>query len=162
MILLELERTFFRLLNSADKEALFEVYSDKDAMQYRTTPPFETRDEIDTYLEQVEQENLSGKKFRCAFVHTETNQFMGTAVYTLLDTTTAEIGFSIGRAFWKGGYGTEGTWGLIELIKQREPQIQRIVGIAQTANEKSVRMMERMNFTFVKEEGNNSYFEFLL
>ncbi|WP_353103375.1 GNAT family N-acetyltransferase [Myroides odoratus] len=162
MILLELERTSFRLLNSADKEALFEIYSDKDAMQYRTTAPFETQDEIDTYLEQVEQENLSGQKFRCAFVHTATNQLMGTAVYTLLDATSAEIGFSIGRSFWKGGYGTEGTWGLIELIKQREPQVQRIVGIAQTANEKSVRMMERMNFTFVKEEGNKSYFEYLL
>jgi len=162
MILLELERTFFRLLTPADKEALFEIYSDKDAMQYRTTAPFETLEEIDTYLEQVKQENLSGQKFRCAIVHTATNQLMGTAVYTLLDATSAEIGFSIGRTFWKGGYGTEGTLGLIELIKQKEPQIQRIVGIAQTANEKSVRMMERMNFTFVKEEGIKSYFEYLL
>lgn len=162
LMLLQLERTYFRLLHPTDKEALFEIYSDKEAMQYRTTPPFETIEEIDPYLAQVAQENQMGQKFRCAIVHTATNQLMGTAVYTLLDATTVEIGFSIGRSFWKGGYGTEGTWGLIELIKQREPQIKRIVGIAQKANEKSVRMMEHMHFTFVKEQENKIYFEYLL
>lgn len=158
-MLLEMERTFFRLLTLKDKEALFAIYSDKEAMQYRTTPPFETRDEIDAYLEQVEQENLSGNKFRCAIVHKETNQLMGTAVYTILDQESAEIGFSIGRAFWKGGYGTEGTWGLIDLIKQQEPYIRRIIGVAQTANAKSVRMVERMHFTFIEQRDNRSYFE---
>lgn len=161
-MLLQMKRTYFRALKSEDENALFEIYSDKDAMQYRTTLPFETKEEVKIYLEQVALENTLGKKFRCGFVHSETQQLMGTAVYTLVDATSAEIGFSIGRAFWKGGYGTEGTWGLIELIKQREPQIQRIVGIAQTANEKSVRMMERMHFSFIEEKDNKSYFEYFL
>lgn len=161
-MLLQMKRTYFRALKSEDEKALFEIYSDKDAMQYRATLPFETQEEVKIYLEQVALENTLGKKFRCGFVHSETQQLMGTAVYTLVDATSAEIGFSIGRAFWKGGYGTEGTWGLIELIQQREPQIQRIVAIAQTANEKSVRMINHMNFSFIEEKDNKSYFEYFL
>lgn len=157
-----MERTYFRALTSQDEAALLEIYSDKDAMQYRASLPFETREDVSKFLNQVEQEQLSGKKFRCAYVHRDTHQLMGTGVYTYLDAESVEIGFSIGRAFWKGGYGTEGTWGLINLIKQREPQIKRIVAIAKTANEKSVRMIERMDFTFIKQEGDKSYFEYLV
>ncbi|MGG5577306.1 GNAT family N-acetyltransferase [Myroides sp. C15-4] len=159
-MILQMERTYFRALTAQDEAALLEIYSDKDAMQYRTSLPFETLEDVKAFLDQVEREQASGKKFRCAFVHGETHELMGTAVYTYLDAESVEIGFSIGRAFWKGGYGTEGTWGLIELIKQREPQIKRIVGIAKTANEKSVRMMERMNFTFIKQKADKSYFEY--
>ncbi|WP_410879651.1 GNAT family N-acetyltransferase [Myroides sp. DW712] len=161
-MILEMERTYFRALTSHDETALLQIYSDKDAMQYRTSLPFETLEDVRTFLDQVQSEQETGKKFRCAFVHRETDQLMGTGVYTYLDAESVEIGFSIGRAFWKGGYGTEGTWGLIELIKQREPQIKRIIGIAKTANEKSVRMMERMNFTFIKQEGDKSYFEYVV
>ena len=161
-MILQLERTHFRMLHPQDEEALFDIYSDKDAMQYRTTPPFENREEVKTYLQQITEENASGRKFRCAVVHNETQQLMGTAVYTLLNDDSAEIGFSIGRAFWKGGYGTEGTWGLIELIKKQEPQVKRIVAVAQTANEKSVRMITRMNFTFLEEKDNKSYFIYYL
>ncbi|MGG5505225.1 MULTISPECIES: GNAT family N-acetyltransferase [unclassified Myroides] len=161
-MLAEMERTYFRFLTSNDAQALFAIYSDKDAMQYRTTLPFETMEEVQTYLEQVERENASGKKFRCGFVHRETQQLMGTAVYTLVDDTAAEIGFSIGRAFWKGGYGTEGTLGLIELIKQQHPQVKRILAVAQTPNEKSVRMINRMNFSFIEAKENKSYFEYFL
>lgn len=161
-MILQMERTYFRALTSEDEAALLDIYSDKDAMQYRTSLPFESIADVKAFLDQVEQEQASGKKFRCAFVHSETNKLMGTGVYTHLNLESVEIGFSIGRDFWKGGYGTEGTWGLIELIKQREPQIKRIVGIAKTANEKSVRMMERMSFTFVKQEAGKSYFEYLI
>ncbi|MBB1140769.1 GNAT family N-acetyltransferase [Myroides sp. WP-1] len=161
-MLLRMERTYFRFLTTEDEKALFEIYSDKDAMQYRTTLPFETLEDVKIYLQQVEKENALGKKFRCGFVHRETLQLMGTAVYTLVDDTSAEIGFSIGRAFWKGGYGTEGTWGLIELIKQQHPQVKRILAVAQTANEKSVRMINRMNFSFIEEKENKSYFEYFL
>ncbi|MBB1148980.1 GNAT family N-acetyltransferase [Myroides sp. NP-2] len=161
-MILQMERTYFRALTTQDEAALLEIYSDKEAMQYRASLPFETLADVRAFLDQVEREQTTGKKYRFAYVHLQTNELMGTGVYTFLDDESVEIGFSIGRSFWKGGYGTEGTRGLIELIKQREPQIKRIIGIAKTANEKSVRMMERMNFTFIKQEADKSYFEYLL
>jgi ribosomal-protein-alanine N-acetyltransferase len=49
-MILETDRLKIRNLNLADKNLLFEIYSDKEAMQFRGSKPFATLEKVDEML----------------------------------------------------------------------------------------------------------------
>lgn len=142
-----MERLYFRPLVLEDKEQLLHIYSDKDAMKYRTSKPLETLEDAERMVLQAHQEWESKTKVRLAVVQKETEILIGTAMYFFESPTAVEIGFSIGRDFWKYGFGQEGTEGLMEYIKTHEPEVTTIVGIARSGNEKSLNMLHNIGFT---------------
>lgn len=141
-----MKRLYFRPLILADKEQLLSIYSDKDAMKYRTSKLIETLEDAEGMILQAHQESANKTKIRFAVVQRETELLIGTAMYFFESSTTVEIGFSIGRDFWKYGFGQEGTEGLIDYVKTHEPAVTTIVGIARSQNEKSLKMMENIGF----------------
>ncbi|MEK6508514.1 GNAT family N-acetyltransferase [Myroides sp. C4067] len=144
-----MDRLYFRPLVIEDKEQLLYIYSDKDAMQYRGSKPLETIEEAENMVHQAHQEWESRTKMRMAVIEKDTEVLIGTAMYFFESPTAVEIGFSIGRDFWKYGYGQEGTIGLMEYIKANEPNVTTIVGIARSGNEKSLKMMANIGFVEV-------------
>lgn len=144
-----MDRLYFRPLVIEDKEQLLYIYSDKDAMQYRGSKPLETIEEAENMVHQVHKEWDSRTKMRMAVIEKDTEVLIGTAMYFFESPTAVEIGFSIGRDFWKYGYGQEGTEGLMEYIKANEPEVTTIVGIARSGNEKSLKMMANIGFVEV-------------
>lgn len=136
-----MERLYFRPLVLEDKEQLLHIYSDKEAMKHRASKPLETLDDAEQMVLQAHREWEDRVKVRLAVVQKDTEVLIGTAMYFFESPTAVEIGFSIGRDFWKYGYGQEGTEGLIEYVKAHETEVTTIVGIARSANEKSLKML---------------------
>lgn len=146
-----MERLYFRPLVIEDKEQLLHIYSDKDAMQYRGSKPLETIEDAERMVLQAHQEWESKTKIRMAVIQKDTEVLIGTAMYFFESTTAVEIGFSIGRDFWKYGFGQEGTEGLIEYVKAHESGVTTIIGIARSGNEKSIKMMQNIGFTEIAD-----------
>jgi len=142
-----MERLYFRPLVIEDKEQLLHIYSDKDAMQYRGSKPLETIEDAKRMVLQAHQEWENKTKTRMAVIQKGTEVLIGTAMYFFESPTAVEIGFSIGRDFWKYGLGQEGTEGLMEYVKAHEPEVTTIIGIARSGNKKSIKMMQNIGFT---------------
>ncbi|MGL4584882.1 MAG: GNAT family N-acetyltransferase [Flavobacterium sp.] len=149
-----MKRLYFRPLVLEDKEQLLHIYSDKEAMKHRASKPLETLADAEQMVLQAHREWEDKVKVRLAVVQKDTEVLIGTAMYFFESPTAVEIGFSIGRDFWKYGYGQEGTEGLIEYVKAHELEVTTIVGIARSANEKSLKMMQNIGF-----EENLMYYE---
>lgn len=139
-----MDRLYFRPLVLEDKEQLLHIYSDKDAMKHRASKPLETIEDAENMVLLAHQECENKTKIRLAVVQKDKEVLIGTAMYFFESSTAVEIGFSIGRDFWKYGYGQEGTEGLIEYIKTHEPEVTTIVGIARSSNEKSLKMLDNI------------------
>ncbi|KUF43603.1 MAG: GNAT family N-acetyltransferase [Flavobacterium sp.] len=155
-----MERLYFRPLVIEDKEQLLHIYSDKDAMQYRGSKPLETIEDAEQMVLQAHQEWENKTKIRMAVIQKDTEVLIGTAMYFFESPTAVEIGFSIGRDFWKYGFGQEGTEGLIEYVKAHESGVTTIIGIARSGNEKSIKMMQNIGFTEIAdydEEGKRRF-----
>lgn len=146
-----MERLYFRPLVIEDKEQLLHIYSDKDAMQYRGSKPLETIEDAERMVLQAHQEWENKTKTRMAVIQKDTEVLIGTTMYFFESPTAVEIGFSIGRDFWKYGLGQEGTEGLIEYVKVHEPGVTTIIGIARSGNEKSIKMMQNIGFTEIAD-----------
>jgi ribosomal-protein-alanine N-acetyltransferase len=142
-----MQRLYFRPLVIEDRDQLLKIYSDKDAMKYRASKPLETIEDAERMILQAHEEWESKTKVRVAVLQKDSEVLIGTGMYFFESPTVVEIGFSIGREFWKYGYGQEGTEGLMEYIKDQEPEVTTIVGIARSENEKSLKMLERIGFT---------------
>ncbi|MDR2223205.1 MAG: GNAT family N-acetyltransferase [Flavobacteriaceae bacterium] len=142
-----MNRLYFRPLTLADAEQLLYIYGDKEAMKFRASKPLETLEEAQKMVKQAHLEQENRSKIRMAVVQKDTEVLIGTAMYFYESTTKVEIGFSIGRDFWKYGYGQEGTEGLIAYIKEHEASVTTIVGIARSQNEKSLNMLQNIGFT---------------
>ncbi|MVX36329.1 GNAT family N-acetyltransferase [Myroides sp. LoEW2-1] len=159
-----MKRLYFRPLVIEDKEQLLYIYSDKEAMKHRASKPLETLEDAENMVKQAHREWESKTKVRLAVVQQENDVLIGTAMYFFESPTVVEIGFSIGKDFWKYGYGQEGTEGLMEYIKANEPNVNTIVGIARSANDKSIKMMQNIGFTEIMDyDGEDKRrFEFIV
>ncbi|MEC4113497.1 GNAT family N-acetyltransferase [Myroides pelagicus] len=156
-----MNRVYLRDFELIDAEALFEIYSDKEAMKYRNTLPFETMEQAIAYVENTAAGNNKLKSYRWVAIHKEEKAVMGTAFYKFVrDKQTVEVGVSIGRAFWSGGFGREILQLLVDTIKQELPQVKTIVAVVNKENISSVKMITRVGFKLAEDKGIKSQFEY--
>lgn len=114
----ETERLKFRYLEKSDSEAMFEIYSDKEAMKYRANKPFVTISEAEEMINQTITDYQLGLKFRFAIVKKETNELIGTILYFVddLKSDICSIGYSLGKNYWKQGFAIETLNGFIAYL----------------------------------------------
>ena len=100
-------RLYFRHIHLSDQDALFAIYSDKEAMKFRSNPPLEDPEEARIMIENTLDKIRQKTEYRFAIVEKKTNELIGTFLYKLMGPTACEVGYSIGRNHWRAGYGYE-------------------------------------------------------
>lgn len=151
------ERILIRELHTDDSADLFLIYSDKEAMKFRQTPPLLWLEDAVQTIERARRDIETGTTFRWAVVNAKTDKLMGTAVYTPTDLSTAEIGYSLGRDFWGSGFASEVVGLLVEYL--HKIGYHKIVARTAPENFASQRVLVKNQFTLKPSTSQQLWYE---
>jgi ribosomal-protein-alanine N-acetyltransferase len=156
-MIVETDRLKIRNLALEDKKSLFEIYSDKEAMRFRGSKPFETIEEVVEMLSRTFKKLESKEEFRYAVDQKESNTIIGTFLIKPISKIECEIGYSIGKNYWGSGYGKELVKAMVEYCKNLP--FKTIVATSRKENIASLLLLEKVGFKLIPEkETHNSHF----
>lgn len=144
---IEASRVHLRHLEVTDIDSLFEIFSDREALRYWSSPPFKTRAEAEKLLAEIhecfEQKNL----FQWGIAQKPNNKIIGTSTLFHLDEKNqrAEIGYALNRQYWGNGFVTEALTALFDFAFE-ELNLHRIEADVDPQNTASIRVLERLGF----------------
>lgn len=129
---------------------MLELNSDPEVLKFTGDKAFSSLDEARIFLENYDQYSLYGFG-RWAVIQKSTGNFIGWCglKYSAM-TDEVDIGFRFFKAAWNQGFATEAAQKCIELGFDSFG-IKRIVGRAMADNIASVKVLEKLGLTFLKE-----------
>jgi len=110
----------------------FEIYSEKEAIKFRGSKPFKNNKEATIVNKKVSANIKNGKEFRYAIVEKLTNELKGTFLITPITNTKCMVGFTIGKKYWRLGYGLEVMTLMSQYLENLE--YEKIVGLIKKEN----------------------------
>ncbi len=113
-MIFETERLLVRVLDKGDRDAFFDMMGNPKVMNLIPRPVM-TREESDDFLNKL----MFSKAFDIdkqvsAIVEKKSSNFIGLCAFLKNDEQDDEIGYRLREQFWRQGYGTEITKGLIQ------------------------------------------------
>jgi len=149
MVILETERLYLRRMTAADAENAYLLNLDPDVIRYTGDGPFESIAAAKIFLENYDHYDKYDFG-RWAVIRKSNHEFLGWCglKYTP-DLDEYDIGFRFFKKFWNQGFATEAAKACIELGFQKY-QFSAIVGRAQKENKGSIRVLEKIGLTFLK------------
>jgi len=154
---IETDRLLLRPHTMDDVEATYQMNLDPRISKYTHDGGVKTKDEI----RQIIQENVLGdyQKYgfgRFAVIHKEDNRFIGFAGLKYLPEMDAvDIGYRFLNEYWGRGIATEAGKACLAFGFE-QLHLPQIIGLVLPANKASVRVLEKLGFTYEKkfyEEG---------
>lgn len=139
----------FRPLTSADAQALFDIYSDKEAMKYRGSKPMKTLQDAEQYIRDQRVQKGTVLTLREGVELEDRNVLIGSVMYRFDETKpgVCEIGYSIGRKFWGRGYGHSTLQEMLKALQDRS-DIEQIVAECHKENMASVKVLAKAGFEY--------------
>lgn len=159
-MIFETERLFIRNLEESDSEAMFEIYSDKDAMKFRSNKPFENINEAKKMIQQTEIENQLSLKFRYAIIKKDTKELIGTILYftEYPNSECCIIGYSLGKKYWKKGFALETLISFMAYLKTLN--FNELQAKVFKMNTDSINLLQKVGFELMEEKTNEEHFTF--
>lgn len=159
-MIFETERLNFRYLEETDFEAMFEIYSDKDAMKFRANKPFENSNEAKEMINQTINDYELGLKFRFAIVKKDSNELIGTILYFVddLKSEVCSIGYSLGKNYWKQGFALETLNGFMHYLKTLG--FKELHAKVFKMNTDSINLLNKAKFILVEDENDEKLYTF--
>lgn len=145
--ILDTARLRLRTLGPADVPALFDVFSDVDAMRYWSRPAMVSHAEAEASLRDIEANHKTGMFAQWGIARREDDLVIGTCTLhrILRDHRRAELGYILRRDHWGRGLAKEA---LVTLIDHAfgELGLHRLEADIDPRNASSVRLIERLGF----------------
>ncbi|MBG9786817.1 GNAT family N-acetyltransferase [Brevibacillus laterosporus] len=109
------ERLLLREMTLEDAEVLYSYWSDDEVTKHMNVSSFTSVDQAKEMIQLLLDLGKEDKACRYSIVLKETNEVIGTCGFNYIDRedNRAEIGFDLGRPFWKKGYAREGLEALV-------------------------------------------------
>ena len=144
------DRATLRPLHSDDVYALFGFFSDADVTRYWSRPPMTHLAQARTLLRQIVARYRSGEGIQLGIERKEDGVLIGTCTLFRFDKQNrrAEVGYVLGRPYWRQGYMHEAMQRLLRYAFE-ELDFVRLEADIDPRNEASARTLERLGF--VKE-----------
>lgn len=149
----------FRKLEHNDKHPLFLIYSDKTAMKYRGSKPMKRIEDAELFIQNQTLEEGIIRTIRQGIESVEEKQLIGTVMYRFNknNTDACEIGYSIGRAFWRKGFGKEIVKVMLKTIQENK-EIHTVIAWSNIENIASIKVLEHNEFQRTEQtEYQNCY-----
>lgn len=155
-MIFETERLLVRALHLSDSDAFFDMMGNPNVMNPIPRPAM-SRLESDAFLNKVMQSktfNLD-KEVR-AIVEKKSNNFIGLCAFLKNNEQDDEIGYRLREQFWRQGYGTEITEGLIQygFEVMKTPKITADVYVENIGSVKILKKFFRPVKEFFNEDDN--------
>jgi RimJ/RimL family protein N-acetyltransferase len=144
-------RVCLRWIGLDDLEALFGVFSDRDALRWWRHPPFASTDDASIYLEQIHRGHEHGDLLQWGIERKADGELMGTVLLADVDPVHghAEMRLLLRSRHWGNGYGREAATVMLEHAFS-ELGLRRIEAETPPANAHSLKTLEGLGF---KREG---------
>jgi [ribosomal protein S5]-alanine N-acetyltransferase len=157
-MIIENEKLLIRELIENDAKIIFELYSNKEAMKFRGSKPLENNDEAIKMLKKV-AENIKNKtEYRYGIIEKETNNLIGTYLITPITNIECMVGCSIGKKYWRLGYGFEVMMLMTTYLQNLK--YKKIVGLIKKENSPSIKLVEKMNFVLVAQTEKPEFYKY--
>ncbi|EAY71781.1 GCN5-related N-acetyltransferase [Burkholderia dolosa AU0158] len=140
-------RLVLRPLRDEDAQALFAIWSDADAARYLPFLPMTCLDQARNRVTRKLRTSANGEDLICALELRTTGEVLGDCALFYADEQCrrAEIGFSLQRNHWGGGYMSEAASALIEHAFGTL-NLRRIEADIDPRNVALARLLERLGF----------------
>ena len=159
-MIFETERLFIRKLEENDVDAMFDIYSDKDAMKFRLNKAFENLNEAKEMIKHTEVEFQLGLKFRYAIIKKDTKELIGTILYftEYPNSEVCTIGYSLGRKYWKQGFALETLTSFMTYLKILT--FKELQAKVFKRNIDSISLLQKVGFELIEEKRNEEHFTY--
>jgi len=157
-MIIENEKLLIRELAENDVNVIFELYSDKEAMKFRGSNPFENIEEAEEMLKKVAENIKNRNEFRYAIIEKKTSNLIGTYLITPISNTECTIGCSIGKKYWRTGYGFEVMMLMTEYL--RNINYKKLIGFIKKENIPSIKLVEKLNFILIEQTEKPEFYKY--
>ncbi|MCZ4221893.1 GNAT family N-acetyltransferase [Pedobacter rhodius] len=147
-IFIETERLILREILHSDVDSMFEMDSDRDVHLYIGNNPFTKKTESEANVEFIREQYLQNGIGRWAVIEKTSGNVIGWAGLKLITEMCNnrsgyyDIGYRFIKRYWGKGYASESSSAVIN-YGFNQMQLSEIIGIADTANLASVKVLER-------------------
>ncbi|MFL9832462.1 GNAT family N-acetyltransferase [Chryseobacterium terrae] len=149
-IILETDRLLLREFNVNDAESFYELNSNPNVIKYTGNSAFKNIDEARIFLESYSDYQKNGFG-RWAVVNKSNQEFLGWCGLKYdEDLNETDIGFRFFEHFWNKGFATESAKACIDYGFEKF-NLKTIVGRAMKENIASVKVLEKIGLTYVKD-----------
>jgi [ribosomal protein S5]-alanine N-acetyltransferase len=144
---IEAARVRLRHLEETDVDALYEIFSNVEAMRYWSSPPYANRAEAEKLLAEIHELFEKKTLFQWGIALKSDNRIIGTTTLFRLDDQSlrAEIGYILNRKFWGNDYVNEALNALLDFAFEKM-NLRRIEADVDPRNAASIRTLERLGF----------------
>lgn len=147
------ERLGFRNWQHSDIDAMHEISSDPEVMEY--FPSIQTKTHTIDFIERMQQQFNKNRFCYFAVEILSTKEFIGfigicEQVYDVDFNPSVDIGWRLHKTFWFNGYATEGAKACLHYASQ-VIGLKKIVSVATKSNIPSISVMRKIGMTKVKE-----------
>jgi len=157
-MIIENEILIIRELTENDANIIFELYSDKEAMKFRGSKPLENIEEAITLINKVIENIKTGTEFRYAIIEKLSNELIGTFLITPITSKICMVGCSIGKNYWRLGYGRE-VMSLMSTYLEKL-KYEKITGLIKKENIPSIKLVEKMQFKLIEQTEYPEFFKY--
>lgn len=133
----------------ADAHSLFKIWSDPKVTKFMNIINFTHEEQAKEMIELFDQFAEEYKAIRLTIIEKESNEIIGSCGFNSFDvkSATTEIGYDLAKAYWGKGYAPESISALIDYAFTTL-DINRIEAKVEPGNINSIKVLEKLNFTF--------------
>ncbi|MCY9545574.1 GNAT family N-acetyltransferase [Lysinibacillus xylanilyticus] len=143
------KRLYLRKMKMADAHSLFNIWSDPEVTKFMNITNFTHEEQVKEMIELFDELTEERKAIRFTIIEKESNEIIGSCGFNSFDVDngTAEIGYDLAKAYWGKGYAPESISALIDFAFTTL-NINRIEAKIEPGNINSIKVVEKLNFTF--------------
>lgn len=143
------KRLYLRKMKKADAHSLFKIWSDPEVTKFMNITNFTHEEQAKEMIELFDELTEERKAIRFTIIEKESNEIIGSCGFNSFDkvNASAEIGYDLAKAYWGKGYAPESISALIDYAFTTL-NINRIEAKIEPGNINSIKVVEKLNFTF--------------
>jgi [ribosomal protein S5]-alanine N-acetyltransferase len=140
-------RLSLRNLTANDVDDFFAVYSNVEVMRYWSTPPLRNREAASKLINEIHEGFRNRQLLKWGIALRSNDKVIGSVTLFHPDFThrRVELGYALGREFWRQGYMKETLEALLNYAFT-ELNFHRIEADVDPRNDASIRTLERLGF----------------
>ena len=154
---LETDRLFLRKFYIKDAESFYLLNSNPIVMQYTGDKRFLDIQDAQEFLLNYSHYSINGFG-RWSVLRKSDNQFVGWSGLKRNENNDIDLGFRFFQEEWNKGYATESAMACLE-YGFNSLGFRRIIGRAHKNNKASIRVLEKIGMTYLKNENAWRHFE---
>lgn len=140
-------RLSLRWISAADTDAFYAIYSHPEVMRYWSAPPLVDREAAANLIKKIHEDWQRRVILKWGIARRTDDQLIGSITLFNLDFThrRAEIGYALGRDYWRQGYMNEALMAVLKYAFE-VLDLHRIEADVDPRNAASIRTVERLGF----------------